>query len=111
MHCHCIDKPKYLKNRFGVPFSDTTLSNWMIKASEKLKPFKQRLKERLLENEYIQADETTLQVVNAHKSKATKKSYIWLGVGQYLRQNENEHILQSSNPVNRRAREEENSYF
>ncbi|MDQ7086195.1 MAG: IS66 family transposase [Sulfurovum sp.] len=72
---------KIFKNRFGVPFSDTTLSNWMIKASEKLKPFKQRLKERLLENEYIQADETTLQVVNAHKSKATKKSYIWLGVG------------------------------
>ncbi|MDQ7086294.1 MAG: IS66 family transposase [Sulfurovum sp.] len=29
----------------------------------------------------MQADETTLQVVNAHKSKATKKSYIWLGVG------------------------------
>ncbi|MDQ7083884.1 MAG: IS66 family transposase [Sulfurovum sp.] len=72
---------KIFKNRFGVPFSDTTLSNWMIKASEKLKPFKQRLKERLLENEYIQADETTLQVVNAHKGKATKKSYIWLGVG------------------------------
>ncbi|MDQ7084674.1 MAG: transposase [Sulfurovum sp.] len=43
---------KIFKNRFGVPFSDTTLSNWMIKASEKLKPFEQRLK-RLLENEYI----------------------------------------------------------
>ncbi|MDQ7085368.1 MAG: transposase [Sulfurovum sp.] len=51
--------------RFGVPFNDITLSNWMIKASEKLKPFTERLKERLLENEYIQADETTLQVVNA----------------------------------------------
>ncbi|MDQ7084856.1 MAG: transposase [Sulfurovum sp.] len=72
--------------RFGVPFNDITLSNWMIKASEKLKPFTERLKERLLENEYIQADETTLQVVNAHKGKATKKSYIWLGVGQYLSQ-------------------------
>jgi len=72
---------KIYKNRFGVPFSDTTLSHWMIKASDKLKPFTQRLKERLLENEYIQADETTLQVLNAHKKNATKKSYIWLGVG------------------------------
>ncbi|MDQ7046194.1 MAG: IS66 family transposase [Sulfurovum sp.] len=72
---------KIYKNRFGAPFNDTTLSNWMIKASEKLKHFKEKLKERLLENEYIQADETTLQVVNAHKGKATKKSYIWLGVG------------------------------
>ena len=72
---------KIYKNRFGVPFTDTTLSNWMIKTSDKLIPFMQRLKERLLQNDYIQADETTLQVIKAHKGKATKKSYIWLGVG------------------------------
>jgi hypothetical protein len=35
----------------------------------------------LLQNDYIQADETTLQVIKAHKGKATKKSYIWMGVG------------------------------
>jgi len=39
------------------------------------------LLKRLLQNEYIQADETTLQVPKAHKGKATKKSYIWMGVG------------------------------
>jgi transposase len=72
---------KIYKNRFGVPFSDTTLSNWMIKGSDKLNPFVQRLKEKLLENEYIQADETTLQVIKAHKGKASKKSYIWMAVG------------------------------
>lgn len=72
---------KIYKNRFGVPFSDTTLSNWMIKGSQRLKPFMNLLLERLLQNEYIQADETTLQVLKAHKAKATKKSYIWLGVG------------------------------
>lgn len=72
---------KIYKHRFGVPFSDTTLSNWMIRASGKLEPLIQRLKERLLQNDYIQADETTLQVTKAHKAKATKKSYIWLGVG------------------------------
>ncbi|MDQ7047756.1 MAG: transposase [Sulfurovum sp.] len=72
MHCHCTDKLKFIKIDLVAPFNDTTLSNWMIKASEKLKHFKEKLKERLLENEYIQADETTLQVVNAHKGKATK---------------------------------------
>jgi transposase len=72
---------KIYKNRFGMPFNDTTLSRWMISASRKLIPFTDRLKERLLDNEYIQADETTLQVLNAHKGKATKKSYIWMGVG------------------------------
>ena len=72
---------KIFKNRFGVPFTDTTLSNWMINASEKLKPFVELLKEKLLENSYIQADETTLQVLKEKDRKATQKSYIWLGVG------------------------------
>lgn len=72
---------KIYKNRFGVPFSDTTLSSWMINGSQRLKPFIALLQERLLQNKYIQADETTLQVIKAHKSKATKKSYIWMGVG------------------------------
>jgi len=73
---------KIYKNRFGVPFNDTTLSNWLINSSVVLAFFMQRLQDRLLENEYIQADETTLQVINAHKGKSTKKSYIWLGVGK-----------------------------
>lgn len=72
---------KIYKNRFGMPFSDTTLSRWMVSASLVLVFFVQRLQERLLDNEYIQADETTLQVLKAHKGKASKKSYIWMGVG------------------------------
>jgi len=72
---------KIFKNRFGVPFTDTTLSNWMIKGSQRLKPFMNLLLGRLLQNDYIQADETTLQVLKAHKGKTTKKSYIWMGVG------------------------------
>lgn len=72
---------KIFKNRFGVPFTDTTLSSWMIKGSEALKPIMDLLKLRLLENAYIQADETTLQVLNENNRKASQKSYIWLGVG------------------------------
>lgn len=72
---------KIFKNRFGVPFTDTTLSSWMIKGSEAIKPVIDLLKLRLLENEYIQADETTLQVLKEANRKASQKSYIWLGVG------------------------------
>ncbi len=72
---------KIFKNRFGVPFSDTTLSSWMIKGSEALNPIIELLRLRLLENEYIQADETTLQVLKEKDKKASQKSYIWLGVG------------------------------
>jgi transposase len=72
---------KIYKKRFGVPFTDTTLSNWMINTSKNLAPFVKLLKDKLLENEYIQADETTLQVLKEENRKATQKSYIWLGVG------------------------------
>ncbi len=72
---------KIYKNRFGVPFTDATLSSWMIKGSEALKPVVDVLKSRLLENEYIQADETTLQVLNEKNRKASQKSYLWVGVG------------------------------
>ena len=72
---------KIYKNRFGTPFTDTTLSSWMIKGSEALKPVIELLRLKLLDNNYIQADETTLQVLNEKNKKATQKSYIWLGVG------------------------------
>ena len=72
---------KIYKNRFGVPFTDATLSSWMIKGAEALNPVMELLRSKLLENEYIQADETTLQVLNEKNRKATQKSYIWLAVG------------------------------
>lgn len=72
---------KIFKNRFGVPFTDTTLSSWMIKGSEAIGSIIDLLKLKLLENEYIQADETTLQVLNEKDRKASQKSYIWLAVG------------------------------
>jgi len=72
---------KIYKNRFGVIFTDSTLVSWIIKGSKAIDPIIELLKSRLLENEYIQADETTLQVLKEHNRKATQKSYIWLGVG------------------------------
>ena len=72
---------KIFKKRFGVPFSDTTLSNWMIKGSEAIEPIVGLLKLKLLANAYIQADETTLQVLKEQNKKATQKSYMWVGIG------------------------------
>ncbi len=73
---------KIYKNRFGVPFADTTLSNWIIKAAQRLSPFTDLLKERLLQNSCLQADETTFQVLKEKGRKATQKSYLWLGTGE-----------------------------
>jgi hypothetical protein len=70
---------KKYKQRFGVEFTTTTFSNWMIKASElRLQPLIDRLSSIQINSGYIQADETTLQVLNEKNKKAKSKSYIWL---------------------------------
>ena len=86
---------KIYKKRFGMPFTDATLSNWIIKGSIALKPAIDRIQQRLIQNDYIQADETTMQVLNEKNKKATSKSYIWLGIGMdkykvvYMRYSDN----------------------
>jgi len=70
---------KKYKQRFGVEFTTTTFSNWMIKASElRLQPLIDKLRTIQMGSGYIQADETTLQVLNEKGKTAKQKSYIWL---------------------------------
>jgi len=70
---------KKYKKRFGVDFTSTTFSNWMIKTSElRLQPLIDKLSVIQMNSGYIHADETTLQVLNEKNKKAKQKSYIWL---------------------------------
>jgi len=70
---------KKYKKRFGVEFTSTTFSSWMIRASElRLKPLIDKLSSIQMNSGYIHADETTLQVLNEKNKKAKQKSYIWL---------------------------------
>lgn len=70
---------KKYKQRFGVEFTTTTFSNWINKASElRLQPLIERLSAIQMSCGYIQADETTLQVLSEKNKKAKSKSYIWL---------------------------------
>ncbi len=72
---------KIFTHRFGVPFTGTTLSAWMIKtAALRLQPLIDRLRALQNRSGYIQADETTLQVLNEPGKKAQSKSYVWLKV-------------------------------
>ena len=74
---------KIYKKRFGVNFTTTTFSNWMIKTSElRLKPLIDKLSTIQTQSGYIQADETTLQVLNEKEKAAKSKSYIWLKASQ-----------------------------
>ena len=69
------------KKRFGIKFTTTTLSNWMIRTSElRLQPLVDKLSTIQMKSGYIHADETTLQVLREKNKKAQSKSYIWLRV-------------------------------
>lgn len=70
---------KTYSSRFGIEFTTTTFSNWMINASQKvLTPMITQLNKILLQSDYIQADETTLQVLNEQGREARQKSYVWI---------------------------------
>lgn len=64
--------------RLGIDLSRGVLSNWMIKGSEWLELIYDRLKQNLLEQEVLHADETTLQVLKEPGRAAESQSYMWL---------------------------------
>jgi len=63
-----------LFKQYGIALSRKTMSEWMMKCSELFKPLYNRLQEILLQQNVIQADETTLKVINEDKAKC----YMWL---------------------------------
>jgi transposase len=64
-------------NRLQIGLSRATLSNWVLKSAELLQPLYDYLQILLVRQQWIQADETTLNVI--HDGRDTKsKSYMWL---------------------------------
>ena len=64
--------------RLGIDLSRGVLSNWMIRGSQWLELIYERLKQKLLEQDILHADETTLQVLKEPGRAAESKSYMWL---------------------------------
>ena len=63
--------------RLSIDLSRATLSNWVLKSAELLTPFYDRLHEHLIRQQIIQADETTLNVIQDGR-ETKSKSYMWL---------------------------------
>lgn len=62
----------------GVNLSRQTLSNWIIGAAKEFKVVYDIMKEKLIESHYIQADETTVVVVDSKGEDSKAKKYMWL---------------------------------
>ena len=58
----------------GIELSRKTMADWIIHCAELFKPLYDQLHQHLLQQPVIQADETTLKVVDSDKST----SYMWL---------------------------------
>jgi len=60
--------------QYGIELSRKTMASWMMKSATLFEPLYALLQTILLQQNIIQADETTLKVINEDKAK----SYMWL---------------------------------
>jgi transposase len=67
--------------RIGVDLSRATLANWMIKTGSLVQPIINLLRDRLLDYDILQMDETTVQVLKEPGKTAQSKSYLWVQKG------------------------------
>jgi transposase len=67
--------------RIGVELPRATLANWMVQAGTLIQPVINLLRDRLLDYDILQIDETTVQVLNEQGKAAQSKSYLWLQRG------------------------------
>lgn len=78
MHSPLYRQEQELKQK-GIELSRQTMSNWFITASRMwLEPLYDRLKEQLLKESVLHADETTLKVLRTKEKPTATKSYMWL---------------------------------
>lgn len=91
--------------RAGIHISRQTMANWIIFAATTwLSPIYGLLKEYLLRNDILHADETSHQVIKEAGRKASQKSYMWeyhtgrdskeqIALFEYTQTREGEHAL------------------
>jgi transposase len=64
--------------RYGGAITRTTMANWIIRLDDVFKPLIQLMREHQLDGDYLQADETRLQVLKETGKVATSDSWMWL---------------------------------
>jgi len=76
---------EHILKRYGVEVSRQTLCCWAVKVAELCRPLLELMEKDILQGFQINADETTLQVLQEPGREATTRSYMWLfrgGTGQ-----------------------------
>lgn len=79
----CNSLPFYRQEKdweqYGVSVTRATMANWVIRNSNAFfKPMYDFFRRKLLEREFLMADESPLQVLHEPERRAKTKSYMWL---------------------------------
>ena len=64
--------------REGVILSESTVNGWLKAVCELLEPLYDKLKQELLRQDYLQADESPIKVLAEDKPKSTHTGYHWV---------------------------------
>jgi transposase len=64
--------------RYGVDLPRNTLCGWLMKTAEKCEMLWSLIAEHILSGDYIQADESPVQVLDEPSRRDQQKSYIWV---------------------------------
>ena len=69
-----LHRQEAMFKQYGIELSRKSMSDWMLRSAALFEPLIERLKEEMLKQPVMHADETRVKVVNADK----QKSYMWL---------------------------------
>ncbi len=64
--------------RAGLTLSETTMTNWVIKAANLVRPVYDLIHARLKAHKFLQGDETPFQILREPGKAPRSKSYIWV---------------------------------
>jgi transposase len=64
--------------RMGVTLAESTVNDWFRNGCDLLEPLYECLKERVLQGNYLMADETPISVLTEDKPGSTHKGYHWV---------------------------------
>ena len=68
-------------DRIGIELSRSNLANWVIRAGQLVQPLINLMRGRLWAHDYVQMDESTVQVLKEPGKAPQSQSYIWVQRG------------------------------
>ena len=71
-------RQEHIWQRLGIEMPRNTVCGWIMAAFEVCEPMGQALHEELIVSNYLQVDETTMQVMDEPNRKNTSTSYMWV---------------------------------